>query len=127
MESDAWIKLVSAAARVSIGDYSFLGRGTEIDVSEAVTIGSHVLLAPGVFITDHVHNVAAGRLIDSQGISSRPVRLGDDVWVGAGAIVLPGVEIGDGAVIGAGAVVTKAVAAGTIVAGVPARALRHRN
>jgi acetyltransferase-like isoleucine patch superfamily enzyme len=125
-EADTWIKLVSGRAQVSIGDYCFLGRGTEIDVSEGVTMGSHVLLAPGVFITDHVHNVAAGRLIDTQGVSSQPVRLGDDVWVGAGAIVLPGVAIGNGAVIGAGAVVTRAVAAGAIVAGVPARVLRHR-
>jgi carbonic anhydrase/acetyltransferase-like protein (isoleucine patch superfamily) len=54
------------------------------------------------------------------------VTLGNDVWIGHGAILLPGVEIGTGAVVGAGAVVTKNVRPFTIVAGVPAKALRRR-
>jgi acetyltransferase-like isoleucine patch superfamily enzyme len=50
-----------------------------------------------------------------------PVDIGDDVWIGRGALVLPGVTIGDGAVVAAGAVVTKDVPAGSVVAGVPAK------
>ncbi|PIW49973.1 MAG: acetyltransferase, partial [Zetaproteobacteria bacterium CG12_big_fil_rev_8_21_14_0_65_54_13] len=55
-----------------------------------------------------------------------PVCIGDDVWIGARAVILPGVNIGRGAVIGAGAVVTRNVAANSVVAGVPARLLRDR-
>ena len=51
----------------------------------------------------------------------RPVRIGSDVWIGGGAIILPGITIGDGAVIGAGSVVTRDVGAGATVAGNPAR------
>jgi maltose O-acetyltransferase len=58
--------------------------------------------------------------------SRREVCIGNDVWIGAGATVLPGVRIGDGGVIGAGAVVTTDVPASAIVAGVPARVLRYR-
>jgi acetyltransferase-like isoleucine patch superfamily enzyme len=126
LESDVWIKLATRDARVSIGEFTFLGRGVEIDVSGTVAIGSHVLLAPGVFITDHVHNVSAGRLIDVQGITTSPVEIGNDVWLGAGVVVLPGVSVGDGAVIGAGAVVTSDVPANAIFVGVPARLLRYR-
>ena len=56
----------------------------------------------------------------------RPVRIGNDVWIGANCTILPGVSIGDGAVIGAGSVVTRSVASQTIVAGSPARLLRQR-
>ena len=51
----------------------------------------------------------------------RTIRIGSHVWIGGGAIILPGVTIGDGALVGAGSVVTRYVAAGTIVAGNPAR------
>jgi len=126
IEADVWLKLVSREARLEIGQHSFIGRGTEIDVCERVSIGNHVLIAPGVFITDHSHNIEAGICIDAQGCSSSPVSIGDDVWLGANCIVLPGVSIGQGAVVGAGAVVTKDVLQNSVVAGVPARVLRNR-
>ena len=126
MEPEVWFKLVSPEARVNVGEFSFLGRGTEIDASDRVTIGSHVLVAPRVFITDHAHKLARGALIGSQGCSSAPVVIEDGVWLGVNAVVLPGVSIREGAVVGAGAVVTRDVPADTIVAGVPARVLRER-
>lgn len=126
VEHDVYLKMVDRNARLVIGDYVFIGAASEIDVALSVTIGAHTLLAPGVFITDHVHNTARDKRIDEQGIRSAAVTIGADVWLGARSIVLPGVTIGDGAVVGAGAVVTKNVEPYTIVAGVPARVIGRR-
>ena len=60
-------------------------------------------------------------------VGAEPVEIGSDVWLGAGAVVLPGVTIGDGAVVGANSVVTTDVAPYTVVAGAPARFLRNRD
>lgn len=126
LESDVWIKLAGDDARVQIGEYSFVGRGVEIDATQRVAIGRNVLIAPGVFITDHNHNFSETGLIRDQGCTARSVTIHDDVWLGARCVILPGVTVGRGAVVGAGAVVVGDVAAETVVAGVPARFLRHR-
>jgi maltose O-acetyltransferase len=86
----------------------------------AVTIGDETQIGPAVqiYAADHPRDAATR----AAGLEfGRPVTIGRDVWIGGGAILLPGVEIGDGAVIGAGSVVTRSVAAGTRVAGNPAR------
>ena len=126
IEHGSHVKIVDDQAQVSLGAATFIGFGTELDVALELRVGRHVLIAPGCFITDHAHRHALGRPIDSQGTVSRAVRIGDDVWLGARVVVLPGVTIGDGAIVGAGAVVTRDVPAGTVVTGVPARIVRHR-
>jgi len=125
-EHSAYIKIVDDTAHVSLGSFTFIGFGTELDIAGDLRIGSHVLIAPGCFITDHEHGRAAGIAIDAQGTHCRPVSIGDDVWLGARVVALPGVTIGDGAIVGAGAVVTHDVAPGAIVAGVPARSIGVR-
>jgi acetyltransferase-like isoleucine patch superfamily enzyme len=124
IEHDVFLKTIDGS--LTVGDFAFIGRGCEIDVAESVTIGSHTLLAPNVFITDHTHNHAKARRLDEQGNRTAPVVIGDDAWIGAHAVVLPGVTVGDGAIVGAGAVVTKDVAPYAIVAGVPARVIGSR-
>lgn len=126
VEHDVYLKLTSATARLNAGDYTFIGRGAEVDVEQSVTIGAHTLIAPNVFITDHTHNAARAQRLDEQGNRVAPVVIGDDVWIGTGAIVLAGVTIGDGAIVGAGAVVTSDVASYAIVAGIPARVIGER-
>jgi len=126
IEHDVFFKVVDDGARLELGDFVFIGAGSEIDVALSVRIGDHTLLAPGVFITDHQHNVARDKRIDEQGITSAAVVIGSDVWLGTKCVILPGVTIGDGAVVGAGAVVTKNVEPYAIVAGVPAREIGRR-
>jgi len=126
LEDDVWLKLVSDDARLVLGEYTFLGRGSELDITTPMSIGAHVLIAPRVFITDHSHRCRAGQPISRQGCDAKPVAIGDDVWIGTGATILSGVTIGNGAVIGAGAVVRCDVPAAEVWAGVPARKIRDR-
>lgn len=94
-----------------------------LDVCE-VHIGRNCLIAPRVQILAATHPIDPD--VRRSGLESgAPITIGDDVWIGAGAIIHPGVTIGDGAVIGAGAVVTKDVPARSVVAGVPAKVIRQ--
>jgi len=126
IESDVYMKLVHDQAQFAIGDHVFVGRGVEFDVMLEVRIGHHTLIAPNCFICDHSHAFEPGRRIDEQACIAKAVSIGEDVWIGAGSVILAGVSIGDGAVIGANSVVTSNVAPMTVVAGSPARLLRGR-
>jgi acetyltransferase-like isoleucine patch superfamily enzyme len=126
IEDDVYLKLAADSARLVLGERVFIGRGCEIDVIEHVRIGDNVLLAPGVFITDHNHGMLANHPMNEQPCTSAPVVIGDDCWIGAGAVILPGVTIGSGAIVGANAVVTSIVEPNSMVAGIPARLLRQR-
>lgn len=116
------------APQLNVGHRSYIGFGVVISAGREVTIGDRVHLADRVFICDNPgHPIDAKRRAEHQPVDRdqvRPVRIEDDVWVGTGAIILPGVHVGRGAVVGAGAVVTRDVAAGTVVAGNPARPVR---
>jgi acetyltransferase-like isoleucine patch superfamily enzyme len=106
--------------RIDIGDHVFLNAGAMVTAREQVTIGSHVALAYDVFVTDsHDHG------LEGRPPVSAPVVIGDGAWVGARAIVLPGVTIGRRAVVGAGAIVTQDVPDDTLVVGQPARVVRQ--
>ena len=93
------------------------------DAGTAVTIGNNVLIGPNVSIYTACHPLDADwrRTFDEW---AEPVTIGNDVWIGGGAIILPGVEIGDRCVVAAGAVVTKNVPADSLVGGNPARIIR---
>ena len=109
----------NAVGDVIIGDHTRVGLHNTI--IGPVTIGSHVNLAQGITVTALNHNFSDSTLrIDEQGVSTTPVVIGDDVWIGVNAIVLPGVHIGRHVVVAAGAVVTRDVPDGCVVAGVPA-------
>ena len=92
-----------------------------------VEIGNNTLIASHVCMYSANHVFAdATRPIRTQGETRKGIRIGSDVWIGGGAIILDGVSIGDGAVIAAGAVVNRDVAPAAIVAGVPGRPIRAR-
>ena len=100
----------------------FLNFGCVILDSVEVRIGDGTQIGPGVQIlgADHPRDPAQRRALFEFG---RPVRIGANVWIGGGAIILPGVTVGDDAIIGAGAVVTRDVPAGATAVGNPARVL----
>ncbi len=126
IEHQVHIKATSDSARISLGQNVFVGFNSEFDISEGLSIGNDVLIAPGCFITDHNHRHAAAQLLSSQGCESRPVTIEDDVWLGAHVVVLPGVTISRGAIVAAGAVVNRDVASMDMVGGVPARVIGRR-
>lgn len=114
----------NAVGDVIIGDHTRIGLHNTI--IGPVTIGSHVNLAQGITITALNHNFDdSEKRIDQQGISTKEVVLEDDIWVGANAVILPGVTIGKHAVVAAGAIVTKDVPPHSLVAGVPAKVIRQ--
>ena len=127
LEHQVYIKITGDEAKVKLGNEVFIGYGTELDISDSLALGNQVLIAPGCFITDHHHKRGAHAQIAAQGCESAPVVIEDDVWLGANAVVLPGIRIGRGAIVGANAVVTHDVEAMTIVAGAPARAIGMRD
>ena len=113
----------NAVGDVVIGDCTRIGLHNTI--IGPVSIGHHVNLAQGVTVTALNHNYAdATRRIDEQDVTTKPVTIANDVWIGAGAVVLPGVTIGQHAVVAAGAVVTNDVPEFCLVGGVPAKIIK---
>ena len=113
----------NAVGDVIIGDHTRVGLHNTI--IGPVKIGNHVNLAQGITVTALNHNFAdPDKRIDEQGVSTTPVTIGDDIWIGANAAILPGVSLGDHSVVAAGAVVTKEVPPHSLVAGVPARIIK---
>jgi len=112
--------------RIVIRRGAYINRFTMIDASERIEIGEQCMIGPHCYITDHDHSFQRVLPVQMQPLFGLPVRIGEDVWIGAGAIVLKGVTIGDGAIVAAGAVVTKDVASQAKVAGVPARQIGVR-
>ena len=107
---------------VTLGDRVFLNHGCVLLDICAITIGDDTQVGPycQILAADHPRDRATRETGREMG---RPVTIGKAVWIGGGAIILPGVTVGDGATIGAGAVVTRDVAEGATVAGNPARPL----
>jgi acetyltransferase-like isoleucine patch superfamily enzyme len=113
----------------AVGDV-IIGNHTRIGIHNTiigpVTIGNHVNLAQGITVTALNHNFKdTSKRIDEQGISTKPVVIGNDVWIGANAVVLPGVTIGRHVVVAAGAVVTDNVPDNVVVGGVPAKIIKQ--
>lgn len=106
---------------VTIGDDFFIGTHCYINGVAGLTIGSRVTIAHGTMIfTDSGPNTSP--LLQKRfPITASPVRIGDDVWIGAGCMILPGVTIGSRCVIGAGSMVKDNIPDDTIVAGTPAK------
>ena len=114
---------VQESFRFVIGDDVFINSGCVFDGSAPIEIGNRVQFGFQVTLVTGDHRIGppAGRAGEHH---ARSVCIGDGAWIGARAVILPGVTIGKGAVVAAGAVVTRDVEANSLVAGVPARVVR---
>jgi acetyltransferase-like isoleucine patch superfamily enzyme len=119
-------KILCNFGHFTIGDNSHLGADVYVNcVYGNVTIGDNTAIGPKTIILVYSNHYEHGKLIRETHIT-KDIVIGDDVFIGAGAIILPGIQIGNGAVIGAGSIVTKNVLPYTIVAGNPAKKIKDR-
>ncbi|HEY4201889.1 MAG TPA: sugar O-acetyltransferase [Devosiaceae bacterium] len=108
---------------ITVGSNVFINQGCHFMDMGGITIGDDVMIGPKVNLVSAGHPVAPSER--RNGIVAKPIVIGNNVWIGAAATILPGVTVGDNSVIAAGAVVSRSIAADTLVAGVPARVLKH--
>lgn len=115
---------VDYGSNIHIGDRTFVNYSfTALDVVE-IRIGADCLFGPNVQLLTPTHPLEPGPRRDKLE-AAKPIVIGDNVWLGGGAIVCPGVTIGDNSVIGSGAVVTKDIPANVVAVGNPARVIRE--
>ncbi len=117
--------VIQGSHSVQIGDYSAINAFTHIWGHYGVRIGNRVMIASHTAIVSVTHDYTRPDMRFAQPIGA-PVVIEDDVWIGAHAVIMPGVTIGRGAVVGAGAIVRENVPPFAIVAGIPARIIRYR-
>lgn len=121
LPANPWNEHAWVVGEPVVGEGTWIGAFTMIDASGGLTIGAGCDISSGAQLYSHssARRCVSGRAVAE--VERAATRIGDRVFIGAGAIVNMGVVIGDEAVVAAGAVVTKDVAARTVVAGVPAR------
>ena len=113
--------------RISMGYNVFINRNVYITARERITIGDNVLIGPGVVINSGMHKYNdKDKLIRDQGHILKPIIIGDDVWIGANTVIMPGVSIGKGSIIGAGAIVKDSIPPYSVAVGVPAKVIKKR-
>ena len=110
---------IARGSLVSIGDGTYINSNLTMVDDYTITIGKNCLLAPNVTLSTTGHPE-----LRAMGLYSAPITIGDNVWIGAGTIILPGVSIGENSVIGAGSVVTRSIPANVIAFGAPCRVQR---
>jgi maltose O-acetyltransferase len=114
--------------RLTIGSNVGIASFSQLNAAGGIAIGSNVLLGPQVVVwsQNHLYEDASVPICE-QGYQQLRVEIEDDVWVGAGAIILPGIRLGRGTVVAAGSVVIRSTEPYTVVAGVPARVVKRRS
>jgi acetyltransferase-like isoleucine patch superfamily enzyme len=113
--------------KLRLGTNSAWSQGCIFNCDGGLSIGNNVLIGPHVCIHTTNHNYSNPKIpICRQGNTPEPVIIHDDVWIGANAVVLPGVTVGKGSVIGAGSIVTKSIPPYSVAVGNPARVVKRR-
>lgn len=112
---------------ITLKDNIFIGRDTIFHAYDSISIGNHTVIAAGCKLISANHRYEDLNIpINFQGHDCKPILIDDDVWLGYGVIILPGVHLGKGCVVAAGSVVTKSFAPFSVLAGVPAKLIKLR-
>lgn len=117
--------IIHSPENVSVGDNSRIGDYVQMWGGGGINIGKNVLIAAHSVITSQSHDINASSYFNSQ--VTKAVRIEDNVWIGASAVVLPGVTVEKNSIIGAGAVVSKNIPPNSTAIGVPARVVKKIN
>jgi acetyltransferase-like isoleucine patch superfamily enzyme len=124
-EPNVWLT-GAGAARIRIGDGTFLNMGVQVASLELVEIGAHCMFANGCFVTDADHRFDdPEKPVPWQGFTTKgPTRIADNVWCGANVVITSGVTVGERCVIGANSVVNRDLPAFSIAVGAPAKVVK---
>ena len=114
---------VTEGAKLSIGDHTYINRSASIDCTQEITIGDYCAISDNVQILDSDFHTITHEGKTSE--KSKPIHIGNHVWIGRSAIILKGVTIGDGAIIGAGSIVTKSIPPRCLAVGNPVRVIKE--
>ena len=111
---------------IKLGNKVFIGHACEFVCNEKIIIGNNCLIASKTTFNNTGHEYKITANINTQPITTKPIILEDDVWIGTSCVILQGVTIGTGSIVAAGSVVNKSIPANEIWAGVPARFIKKR-
>lgn len=114
---------LTSGATLSIGNHTYVNRSASIDCTQEITIGDYCAISDNVQILDSDFHPMTYN--GKKSAMSKPVHIGNHVWIGRSAIILKGVTIGDGAIIGAGSIVTKSIPPRCLAVGNPARVIKE--
>ena len=131
---NAWVEALSDyngqvfQPRLIIGNNFSMQYNCHIGCIECIEIGDNVLLGSKVYVTDHFHGNITAKDIDvppiTRPLSSKPIKIGNNVWIGDNVCIMPGVTLGNNVIVGANAVVTKSFPDNVVIAGVPAKKIK---
>ncbi|MDC1505115.1 acyltransferase [Winogradskyella sp.] len=119
--------IIQGSGHLILGERSYFSSYCVVGVNEKIEIGNDVMIADCVSLRDTDHKFTdTSKPMNIQGVSTAPIVVCDDVWIGHGSVITKGVTIGKGAIIGANSVVTKNIEPYAIVGGVPAKLIKFR-
>lgn len=116
--------VVYSGGSLELGDHVYVGHGSTIACAQSIRIGSNTLIGDLVGIRDMNHRRVAGTPLRLSGTETRPIRIGENCWLGSKVTVAAGAELGNDVTVAANAAVSGSFADGSVIGGVPARAIR---